>query len=212
MDFILKVTNMTRVSGSKLCIVTELQDQKLSRLNTVSSLKIPFVKAGRPIERRVVCMHYGHFSSYKGFTANLITFSSPSLYILSIPILETIKLASNLQSSLLSTSPGVPPTMSNHPDIVTVRAWVQRDQEAFRIQNEWLDELQNTPKEKLNPSYRNVLQQWDRSIVKDCNKHLSAMEDVDNPSVEERSLMQELNKLVNLGDHMVTTFRVTSLS
>lgn len=93
--------------------------------------------------------------------------------------------------------------MSNHPSIETIRAWVARDQEAFRLQNAWLDELQNTPASKLNPSYRNVLQQWDRSVVKECNRHLSAMEDIPEPNVEERQLMQELNKLVNLGDHMI---------
>ncbi|OQO01604.1 hypothetical protein B0A48_12640 [Cryoendolithus antarcticus] len=93
--------------------------------------------------------------------------------------------------------------MSSHPSIETVRAWVARDEEAFRRQNAFLDDLQRTPASELKPHHRNVIAHWDRSIIKDCNRHLSILEDIDAPSAEERELMQQLNRLVVLGDHMV---------
>nr|OQO23299.1 hypothetical protein B0A51_06463 [Rachicladosporium sp. CCFEE 5018] len=93
--------------------------------------------------------------------------------------------------------------MSPYPSIETVRAWVARDEEAFRRQNAFLNDLQRTPASELKPYHRNVIAQWDRSIIKDCNRHLYILEDIESPSAEGRELMQQLNRLVVLGDHMV---------
>lgn len=93
--------------------------------------------------------------------------------------------------------------MAEHPDINTLHAWLKRDQEAFRAQSHRLDEIQQAKAEDLSPADRNAVFNWDKSTIKECNKHLSIMEEIESPTAEEKQIMQELNKLVNLGDHIM---------
>lgn len=93
--------------------------------------------------------------------------------------------------------------MSAHPDIETLRQMVKRDQEFFRAQNQRLTEIQQSDPETLNDVDRNSLSNWDKSVVKDCNLQLSMLEEIAEPTAEERTIMQELNKLISLGDHIM---------
>lgn len=93
--------------------------------------------------------------------------------------------------------------MPAHPNIETLRELVKRDQEFFKAQSQRLEEIQQAAPEDLSNADRNALQNWDKSVVKDCNRQLLLLEEIEQPTTEERQIMQELNKLIVLGDHIM---------
>jgi ribosomal protein L17 len=93
--------------------------------------------------------------------------------------------------------------MSTDPDIESLRALVKRDQEFFHIQIQRLAEIQQSDPETLSDADRNSISSWDKSVIKDCNRQLMMLEEIPAPTVEEREIMQELNKLITLGDHIM---------
>jgi ribosomal protein L17 len=93
--------------------------------------------------------------------------------------------------------------MATHPDIESLRELVKRDQEFFHIQSRRLAEIQQSDPETLSDADRNSLSSWDKSVIKDCNRQLMILEEISAPTVEEREIMQELNKLITLGDHIM---------
>jgi ribosomal protein L17 len=93
--------------------------------------------------------------------------------------------------------------MTTHPDIESLRALVKRDQEFFHIQSQRLAEIQQSDPETLSDADKNSISSWDKSVIKDCNRQLMMLEEISAPTVEEREIMQELNKLITLGDHIM---------
>jgi ribosomal protein L17 len=93
--------------------------------------------------------------------------------------------------------------MATHPDIKSLRELVKRDQEFFHIQSQRLAEIQQSDPETLSDADRNSISSWDKSVIKDCNRQLIILEEISTPTVEEREIMQELNKLITLGDHIM---------
>jgi ribosomal protein L17 len=93
--------------------------------------------------------------------------------------------------------------MATHPDIKSLRELVKRDQEFFHIQSQRLAEIQQSDPETLSDADRNSISSWDKSVIKDCNRQLIILEEISAPTVEEREIMQELNKLITLGDHIM---------
>lgn len=93
-------------------------------------------------------------------------------------------------------------TMS-HPSLTTLRTLLERDTAYFATQRQRLEEIQATPASKLSKADRNALQNWDKSVIKDCERQLLVLEEIENPTSEEREVMRELHKLVVLGDHIV---------
>jgi hypothetical protein len=93
--------------------------------------------------------------------------------------------------------------MATHPDIESLRELVKRDQESFHIQSQRLAEIQQSDPETLSDADRNSISSWDKSVIKDCNRQLMILEEISAPTVEEREIMQELNKLIALGDHIM---------
>ncbi|QIX00563.1 hypothetical protein AMS68_006080 [Peltaster fructicola] len=93
--------------------------------------------------------------------------------------------------------------MAPIPSLDELRSWLIRDQAALNAMSERLEELESMSAEELSTSGRNSLSTWDRSIVTECNSHLDAMEQIKAPSKQERIIMAELHKLVDLGDHML---------
>lgn len=92
--------------------------------------------------------------------------------------------------------------MFNHPDIETLRAWLERDQQAFQAQRLRLDEIQRTKAEDLTPADRNAVFNWDSSVIKTCEHHLEIMDQIEAPTPEQKQIKQALGKLVFLGDHI----------
>lgn len=80
---------------------------------------------------------------------------------------------------------------------------VKRDQEFFKDQNQRLTEIQQSNPDTLSDADKNSLSNWDKSVIKDCNHQLLLLEEIDDPTAEERIIMQELNKLISLGDHIM---------
>ena len=93
--------------------------------------------------------------------------------------------------------------MATHPNVETLRELVKRDQEFFHIQSQRLAEIQQSDPETLSDADRNSISSWDKTVIKDCNRQLMILEEISAPTVEEREIMQELNKLITLGDHIM---------
>lgn len=93
--------------------------------------------------------------------------------------------------------------MTTNPNIETLREILKRDQAIFDAQSKRLMEIQRSSPEDMTSADKNSLHNWDKSIVKDCNRQLLLLEEIESPTVEEREIMQELNKLISLGDHIL---------
>ena len=93
--------------------------------------------------------------------------------------------------------------MSAHPSIETLRDLVARDREFFKAQSQRLLEIQQSDPNTLSDVDRNALSNWDKSVVTDCNRQLLLLEEIKQPSAEERAIMKELHELIILGDHMM---------
>lgn len=94
--------------------------------------------------------------------------------------------------------------MSALPDLETLRALYKREQETFRAQSHRLDEIQATKAEDLTPAdCKNAVFYWDRSTIEQCNRHLNELEDIEDPTAEQKLIRAELNKIVTLGDHIM---------
>lgn len=93
--------------------------------------------------------------------------------------------------------------MSALPDLETLRALYKREQETFRAQSHRLDEIQATKAEDLTPADRNAVFYWDGSNIEQCNRHLNELEDIEDPTAEQKLIRAELNKIVTLGDHIM---------
>lgn len=93
--------------------------------------------------------------------------------------------------------------MTTHPSVETLRDLVARDREFFNAQSKRLTEIQQSDPNTLSDVDKNALSNWDKSVVTDCNRQLLLLEEIEQPSPEERAIMQELNKLIVLGDHIM---------
>ena len=93
--------------------------------------------------------------------------------------------------------------MSVHPSIESLRNLVARDREFSKAQSQRLIEIQQSDPNTLSDVDRNALSNWDESVVTDCNRQLLLLEEIKQPSAEERAIMNELNELITLGDHIM---------
>lgn len=93
--------------------------------------------------------------------------------------------------------------MSAHPSIETLRDLVARDREFFKAQSQRLAEIQQSDPNTISDVDRNALSNWDKSVVTDCNRQLLLLEEIKQPSAEERAIMRELHELIILGDHIM---------
>lgn len=93
--------------------------------------------------------------------------------------------------------------MSTHPSIESLRDLVARDREFFKAQSQRLIEIQQSDPNTLSDVDRNALSNWDKSVVTDCNRQLLLLEEIKQPSAEERAIMKELHELIILGDHIM---------
>jgi hypothetical protein len=93
--------------------------------------------------------------------------------------------------------------MSAHPSIETLRELVTRDQAFFKAQSQRLSEIQESDPNTLSDADKNALSNWDKSVVTDCNRQLLLLEEIEQPSADERAVMKELHNLITLGDHIM---------
>lgn len=95
--------------------------------------------------------------------------------------------------------------MAEQLTIEQARQWRTDEEGHIEALNDRLAHLeQYTPSDLANASKeRNQIKYRNRAITAQANKHLLAMEDTAKPTKQDRELMQELNKIVNLGDLML---------
>jgi hypothetical protein len=93
--------------------------------------------------------------------------------------------------------------MAAHPSIETLRELVSRDQAFFNAQSQRLSEIQESDPNTLSDADKNALSNWDKSVVTDCNRQLLLLEEIEQPSADERAIMKELHNLITLGDHIM---------
>jgi hypothetical protein len=93
--------------------------------------------------------------------------------------------------------------MSAPPSIETLRELVSRDQAFFKAQSQRLSEIQESDPNTLSDADNNSLSNWDKSVVADCNRQLLLLEEIEQPSADERAIMKELHNLITLGDHIM---------
>jgi hypothetical protein len=93
--------------------------------------------------------------------------------------------------------------MSAHPSIETLRELVTRDQAFFKAQSQRLSEIQQSDPNTLSDADKNSLSNWDKSVVTDCNRQLLLLEEIEQPSADERAIMKELHNLITLGYHIM---------
>jgi hypothetical protein len=90
-----------------------------------------------------------------------------------------------------------------NPSIESLRDQITRDRECFKAQSQRLVEIQQSDPNVLSDIDRNTLSHWDKSVVTDCNRQLLLLEEVKQPSAEERAIMKEFHELIILGDHIM---------
>jgi hypothetical protein len=93
--------------------------------------------------------------------------------------------------------------MSDHPSIEALRELVTRDQAFFKAQSQRLSEIQELDPNTLSDADKNSLSNWDKSVVTDCNRQLLLLDEIEQPSADERTIMKELHNLITLGDHIM---------
>ena len=100
---------------------------------------------------------------------------------------------------------GPPANMSTSavPSIETLRDLVTRDREFFKVQSQRLIEIQQSDPNALSDVDKNALSNWDKSVVTDCDRQLLLLEEIKQPSAEERAIMKELHELIIVGDHIM---------
>lgn len=86
--------------------------------------------------------------------------------------------------------------------IDTLRDHVARDMETAKLQKARFLRLQGTAPEEITESDRNSIINWSRSSITDYNAQLDRMEQIDQPSKEEKEVMQQLIQLIVLGDQI----------
>ncbi|KAK5135059.1 hypothetical protein LTR08_005719 [Meristemomyces frigidus] len=87
-------------------------------------------------------------------------------------------------------------------DIKVIRKQVASDIATFKLEKERLHGLQQNDTEDLQLKDRNVIINWSRASIADFNERLDIMEKIEQPSMEEKQVMQQLMELISLGDHI----------
>ncbi|KAK5126239.1 hypothetical protein LTR85_010474 [Meristemomyces frigidus] len=87
-------------------------------------------------------------------------------------------------------------------DIDSLREQVANTIATIKLEKDRLRDVQLKNNEELEFSDRNVIINWSRASISDFSQKLDVMEKVDQPSAEERQVMQQLTELVFLGDQI----------
>lgn len=87
-------------------------------------------------------------------------------------------------------------------DIASLRSQVATTIATFKLEKERLHNVQLKNTEELEFSDRNIIINWSRASIADFSEKLDVMEKVEQPTAEERQVMQQLTELVFLGDQI----------
>jgi len=92
--------------------------------------------------------------------------------------------------------------MSSTSDIKTLRAQVANDLEIYKAEKARFYRLQDLEPEEVTEADRMSIINWSRASIRDYSFRLEILEDLDDPTVEQKEVMQLLNRLIMLGDEV----------
>ncbi|KAK1056939.1 hypothetical protein LTR12_008139 [Friedmanniomyces endolithicus] len=92
--------------------------------------------------------------------------------------------------------------MSSTSDIQNLRAQVANDLNIYKAEKIRFYRLQDLEPEEVTEADRMSIINWSRASIRDYSFRLELLEDLDDPTVEQKEVMQLLNRLIMLGDEI----------
>lgn len=94
--------------------------------------------------------------------------------------------------------------MAQHMTLEQLCILVTREKAIFKDLNDTLAKIEQSDPNTLSDADRNSVFNWDKSVVKGYNRQLSLLEEKPKAerTSEERTIMQKLNELIVLEDHI----------
>ncbi|KAK5716483.1 hypothetical protein LTR15_009374 [Elasticomyces elasticus] len=92
--------------------------------------------------------------------------------------------------------------MSEPTAIELLRTQVGSDLEIFKAEKKRFYKLRDLGEENVTETDRNFIINWSRASIRDYSKRLEQLEDLDDPTLEQKEVMQLLNQLIMLGDEI----------
>ncbi len=95
--------------------------------------------------------------------------------------------------------------MSSTSDIQNLRAQVANDLDIYKAEKIRFYRLQDLEPEEVTEADRMSIINWSRASIRDYSFRLEQLENLDDPTVEQKEVMQLLNRLIMLGDEVGLT-------
>ncbi|KAK0335224.1 hypothetical protein LTR02_011797 [Friedmanniomyces endolithicus] len=92
--------------------------------------------------------------------------------------------------------------MSSTSDIQNLRAQVANDLDIYKAEKIRFYRLQDLEPEEVTEADRMSIINWSRASIRDYSFRLEQLENLDDPTVEQKEVMQLLNRLIMLGDEI----------
>ncbi|GAB7363335.1 hypothetical protein MBLNU230_g3616t1 [Neophaeotheca triangularis] len=94
--------------------------------------------------------------------------------------------------------------MADKANDARIEHLIAREQTSHSQLASFLDRIQQTSPEDLTADERSRLVNFDRTAIRECNAELTLMENVEDPTPEQKRLAKELDRLVSLLDEVVS--------
>ncbi|KAK4888407.1 hypothetical protein LTR27_012684 [Elasticomyces elasticus] len=86
--------------------------------------------------------------------------------------------------------------------IELLRTQVGSDLEIYKAEKKRFYKLRDLGEDDVTETDRNFIINWSRASIRDYSERLEQLEDLDDPTVEQKEVMQLLNQLIMLGDEI----------
>ncbi|KAK5729639.1 hypothetical protein LTR17_011826 [Elasticomyces elasticus] len=86
--------------------------------------------------------------------------------------------------------------------IELLRTQVGSDLEIYKAEKKRFYKLRDVGEDNVTETDRNFIINWSRASIRDYSERLEQLEDLDDPTVEQKEVMQLLNQLIMLGDEI----------
>ncbi|KAK3630800.1 hypothetical protein LTR56_017217 [Elasticomyces elasticus] len=86
--------------------------------------------------------------------------------------------------------------------IELLRTQVGSDLEIYKAEKKRFYKLRDLGEDNVTETDRNFIINWSRASIRDYSERLEQLEDLDDPTVEQKEVMQLLNQLIMLGDEI----------
>ncbi|KAK5685828.1 hypothetical protein LTS10_001941 [Elasticomyces elasticus] len=86
--------------------------------------------------------------------------------------------------------------------IELLRTQVGSDLEIYKAEKKRFYKLRDLGEDNVTETDRNFIINWSRASIRDYSERLQQLEDLDDPTLEQKEVMQLLNQLIMLGDEI----------